>query len=209
MVLDALLQIDPPKLYLTDCSFKQALYGCVIINKIIECDTLEEFDAFLKNGITEEPLVNKINALWNTKAFNKYLHSRPYEKGTGKNHWRHILKVGKWREQYSNVRKILLSKLQSVETASLRDVEIKEKQVIFYTSTISEIHLPLNKSHIIISSEHKEFHSSCLELFEGKFNPIGISNKGRDTNRIIIRDVKKSLPVLSEYLSQQISKGLS
>jgi hypothetical protein len=207
MILDALLQIDPPKLYLTDCSFKQALYGCIVVNQIIEHETLEEFDIFLKTGITEESLTNKINALWNTDVLNQYLHSDSYW-GKG-NHWRHILKVGKWREEYGRVREILLSKLQSVEAASLRDVEIKEKQVVFYTSTVSEKHLPINESHVIISAEHKEFRPSCQELFDGKFSPIGVSKKGRDTNRIVIRDIVSCFPLLGEHLSQQISKGLS
>ena len=206
MILDALLQVNPPKLYLTDCSFKQALYGCIIINKIIDSHTLEDFDKFIEQGITERSLANKIDSLWDTKTLNQYLHSDEYWKG--KDHWRHILKVGKWRERYGEVRAILMSKFQSVEPASLRDVEIKEDQVILYTSTISEVHLPKNKCHVVVCAEDEKFNRECIELFEGKFQRMGVAKKGRDTNRIIIRDPKACLSKLNVHLSKQIAEGL-
>ena len=210
MILDALPQLDPPTLYLMDCSFKTALYGCVVINKIIECSTLEQFDSFVVTGISEQSLTDKINSMWSVDSFNQCLSEEKYwrESRYG-NHWRHILKVGKWRESYTRVRNILIEKLHSIQPASLRDFKIYEDVMCLYTSTISEKHLPRNKKHIIISAEHKQFSKNCLEYYNGKLSPIGVSGKERDTPRIILRDPVITLSALNLHLSKCIAEATS
>ena len=185
MALDALSQYTPPKIYLLDCSFKQVLFSSIIINEIIANKTLEGFDMFLENGITDPTLIKKVDLMWDSKKINQYLDAPDY--WNNDKCWRNVLKVGKWRDVYQEVRKKLIEGLHSIQVGNWQTIKIYEDKAILYTSTIRERYLPENKSHLLLCAMEIGFSGDCLEYLNGEFVPFGTGGRGRDTVKIVKR----------------------
>lgn len=124
MFLNAIAEIGKRDIVLFDMSLKQLLYAKAIIDIIKENKTLAEFDKALPLFISSL----QMNYLWDG-LFNA-VRTRPKEGSE----WFDVVRKGIWRNNYNEVRNILLGNISYILKSS-KDINFPRKSIA-YLSTI-------------------------------------------------------------------------
>lgn len=133
MFLEALAQIAPQSLLLFDRNFLQCVYAAFVVEAILECKGLTEFDRFLAQpeGLFGSGRRDAIDRLWKFEE----LRSAVAKSRLRDRHWRNVLYLGVWRERYELVRRRLGEAEISIVQSDLENLWVPDNAVV-YTSTI-------------------------------------------------------------------------